>query len=106
MLTMKNKFIEKSEEIKKKENEYSKKYINNLNAAIQSIKVIDQIQEFEDRTNDERMDNLSKLREKWLNMLFRELKSYTEFTIEIDKYNTQKQNLIIYKLKHFNKNNK
>ena len=94
-------FKEKSEERIEKENETAKKYANNINVGIQAIKIIDQIKNFVDRTDDEKIDSLSKLRETWLNMLCREFKSYTEFVTEMDKYNIQKQKITMDEVKKF-----
>ena len=94
-------FKEKSEEMRDRHNEAGRKYINNLNASIRVIEVIDKLIQFE---NDlEKRSEVAKLKRKWLTLTYNELNNYTEYAINTDQYNKKKQNVILQEIKDFNK---
>ena len=100
MFKTKKQFTEKSEEMRDRHNDSGQRYANNIRAGVNFIKIIDDLY---DKTSNEIKDKLLNLKTKWLDVLLSEMEYYTEHTIEVDKYNRHKQNLILIELKEYNK---
>ena len=108
MFKTKKQFTEKSEEMKDRHNDSGRRYANNIRAAVNIIEIFDQLIKSEQRfdKNADALKNIQqllKIRRIWLNVLLEEIEQYTVHTVEVNKYNLHKSNLILNEIKDFNK---
>ena len=108
MFKTKKQFTEKSEEMRDRHNDSGRRYANNIRAGVNIIEIFDQLIKSEQRfdKNADALKNIQqllKIRRIWLNVLLEEIEQYTVHTVEVNKYNLHKSNLILNEIKDFNK---